>query len=183
MYSQMGKAEFDSMANLKVLNEYHTMGVTLEKYKKTVNYKNFFKVTTTGKDREGKEYINSIEAYNYNIFAVQHHPEKTAYDLRLVDAAASSIQSNMVSKGLGNALIYYASQSEDIRKELTGNVKLMFELAKSEGKEDIIVFNYLNRISKLTDNSSKDMKEIEKLIGQSDSQNKYSEFKLRIIQP
>ena len=39
----------------------------------------------TNKDREGLEFISTVEAYKYSIYATQWHPEKNVYEWQKVD--------------------------------------------------------------------------------------------------
>lgn len=133
MYKFFTAREFEYMGSLNTLNENHIEAISLDAYSNSKYLKGFFKVTSTAFDKNGVEYINSIEAFDYPIFATQHHPEKTIFDINPTDAAASSIQSLMISRALGNSFIYLASQNN-----------------KSSELEKTIVYNYLNDFWKIS---------------------------------
>lgn len=128
MYSFFSDVEYNILQSEAVLNEHHFNGVTQEIYNNSKYLKHFFNILTKTKDTNGVEYINSIEAKNYNIFATQHHPEKTVYDTRELDIAASSFSSMLISKALGSNFISFARQTEDL------NIK-----------EKVDLINYLKR--------------------------------------
>jgi gamma-glutamyl hydrolase len=115
MFRYFSKFEFEAMRQ-KVFNEHHVWGISPSVYPNSTVLKDFFTITTTSVDKNGKEYINSIEAKNYPIFATQHHPEKTSYDMIQDDVAASSLQALFVSRALGNAFMFYAKQAETLAK-------------------------------------------------------------------
>ena len=115
MFKYFTNFEFEAMKQ-RVHNEHHVWGISPNVYTDSKVLKEFFIITSTAVDKNGKEYINSIEAKNYPIFATQHHPEKTAYDLIPDDVAASSLQALFVSRALGNAFMFYAKQSNSLSK-------------------------------------------------------------------
>ncbi|KAL0482619.1 gamma-glutamyl hydrolase [Acrasis kona] len=54
---------------------FHHLGVSRETYKKYPAADAFFRILSTNKDRQGKEFISIVEAKNYPIYGVQFHPE------------------------------------------------------------------------------------------------------------
>ncbi len=59
--------------------QFHNWGVTADDFIKYPNVRKFFKITAYGHDIDGKEFINSYEAKDYPIYAVQFHPEMVPY--------------------------------------------------------------------------------------------------------
>ncbi|GER29151.1 gamma-glutamyl hydrolase [Striga asiatica] len=58
----------------------HHYGISPNKFQKSVKLRNFFKILTTSTDRQGKEYVSTIQARKYPVTAVQWHPEKNAFE-------------------------------------------------------------------------------------------------------
>ena len=155
LYSKFTKNDFINISNKKVLNENHFRGISQEFYNYSKYIKLFFKVLTKNTDDENKEYIESIEAFDYNIFGTQSHPEKTTYDTKLKDAAASSISSISISRIFSTTFIEKASLSI-----INKNIK----------EENI--FEYL-RFKKIEENLSNLF----------NIKSKYNSFELRQINP
>jgi gamma-glutamyl hydrolase len=57
----------------------HQKGISQFKFYNNSHLNNTFIITSLGVDSQGKEFINSIENYNKNIFGVQFHPEMIPY--------------------------------------------------------------------------------------------------------
>ena len=49
---------------------------------------NFYNILSTNKDRQGVEFVSSIEAKNYPIYGTQWHPEKPSYEWKEFDNGA-----------------------------------------------------------------------------------------------
>merc|ERR1712179_818392 len=64
----------------KVTYNHHNWGVTRETYEKYPALKRFFKILSVNNDESGKEFISTVEARNYPIYAVQWHPEKNNFE-------------------------------------------------------------------------------------------------------
>lgn len=60
----------------KVNYHYHKYGITVEEFFSHDNLKENYVISSIGKDRENKEFINSVYHKNYPIHAVQYHPER-----------------------------------------------------------------------------------------------------------
>lgn len=56
----------------------------------------FFNVLSVNKDRAGKEFISTIEAKRYPIFASQWHPEKVSFEWlpKNINHSADSVRAN-----------------------------------------------------------------------------------------
>lgn len=69
----------EALATEPLTDNSHTWSVTTETYNTLEELKKFYKVISTNSD--GKiEFISTMEAYDYPIYAVQWHPEKNAYE-------------------------------------------------------------------------------------------------------
>ncbi|KAH3744231.1 Gamma-glutamyl hydrolase A [Pelomyxa schiedti] len=57
----------------------HHDGVTPDGYNGNPNIQNVFNVLSTNKDRQGKEFLSTLEGKNMPLFGVQWHPERTQF--------------------------------------------------------------------------------------------------------
>ncbi|GJP61329.1 hypothetical protein CLOP_g18500, partial [Closterium sp. NIES-67] len=64
----------------KITMENHEDGTTVERFLSNDHLREFFHILTTSIDRNGTEYVTTIEARNYPIYGTQWHPEKTAFE-------------------------------------------------------------------------------------------------------
>ncbi|CAI5986496.1 unnamed protein product [Closterium sp. NIES-64] len=55
-------------------------GTTVGRFLSNKRLKEFFHILTTSVDRNGTEYVTTIEARDYPIYGTQWHPEKTAFE-------------------------------------------------------------------------------------------------------
>ena len=58
----------------------HHYGIWTDHFKSTESLSSFFNVLSTNVDRNGDEFVSTIEAYKYPIFGSQWHPEKNNFE-------------------------------------------------------------------------------------------------------
>lgn len=63
------------MSTKRYLIHNHKYGLSLFKYNNNRKIKRFYKCLSINRDRNGKEFINIIEAYKYPFYGLQFHPE------------------------------------------------------------------------------------------------------------
>ncbi|KAK9816035.1 hypothetical protein WJX74_001849 [Apatococcus lobatus] len=66
--------------DLPITMQNHHFGVTLESFRDSQKLTSFFDLLSTAKDRQGKEYVNTIEGKKYPFSGCEWHPEKNAYE-------------------------------------------------------------------------------------------------------
>lgn len=54
----------------------HMMGISPKKFKQSKLLNNFYKIISTNYDRQGKEFVSTIEGRQYPFYGVQWHPER-----------------------------------------------------------------------------------------------------------
>ena len=80
MFKFFSEKDFYSLKNFNSTVHFHNYSISEDSYDKYPLLKKFFKITTFGKNHDGRISIESIEAYNYPIYGVQFHPEKVPFD-------------------------------------------------------------------------------------------------------
>lgn len=61
------------------LNNHH-YGIFPEHFHSTPSLESFYSVLSTNRDRQGVEFVSTVEAYKYPIYGSQWHPEKNTYE-------------------------------------------------------------------------------------------------------
>ena len=65
-----------ALKNKNVTMNNHHYGIWTEHFQNTPSLTNFYNILSNNKDRNGNEFVSTIEAKNYPIFGSQWHPEK-----------------------------------------------------------------------------------------------------------
>jgi len=102
MFSDLTKEDLNKIETMNLLAEFHQRGVGFDEYIKYPKLKEFFKVTSFGKDLDNKIYINSVEAKNYPFYGVQFHPEMVGYTNVNRKGVPDSIEAVRISQILSN---------------------------------------------------------------------------------
>lgn len=70
----------DILATQPVTFNAHHAGIETTKFFKTESLSSFYRVTSTNVDRNGREFVSTMEAYKYPFFGAQWHPEKNNFE-------------------------------------------------------------------------------------------------------
>ena len=76
MFSETTPELLVSLANNNLTSNEHTSGVTVDEFQRNYALANFYNVLSVNRDQNGLEFVSTMEAVNYPIYAVQWHPEK-----------------------------------------------------------------------------------------------------------
>ncbi|XP_060083766.1 gamma-glutamyl hydrolase-like [Ylistrum balloti] len=136
-----------ALANENVTSNLHDYGLTPQNFSENCLLNTFYCVMSTNFDRNGKEYISSMEAVNYPFYGVQFHPEKNVYnwDLHFVnnhDAHAIQVAHYFADFFLAEARQSYHSfptVNEEVRA-LIDNHQPVF--SEDDTFQDIYYFNF-----------------------------------------
>ncbi|XP_072323778.1 gamma-glutamyl hydrolase isoform X1 [Scyliorhinus torazame] len=58
----------------------HRWSISVKNFTSNTELKNFYKILSTNMDSKGIEFVSTIEAHSYPIYAVQWHPEKNLFE-------------------------------------------------------------------------------------------------------
>lgn len=137
-----GKAPEDIMKILStedVTHNHHIRCMTPSVFQENPNMKKHFKILSTNKDRNGKEFISIIEGIRYPFFGLQWHPEKVAYEF-LPDQDIPHFHSAIrASQYIGNTFVELCRKNKHY---------LPYDTLK-----DMVIANYCPRHTSLTGNS------------------------------
>uniref|UniRef100_A0A3Q3XF98 folate gamma-glutamyl hydrolase n=1 Tax=Mola mola TaxID=94237 RepID=A0A3Q3XF98_MOLML len=68
-----------SLAEENITLNFHSWSLSVQNYSRNAKLKRFYKVLSTNNDGK-REFISTMEAYRYPFYAVQWHPEKSAFE-------------------------------------------------------------------------------------------------------
>lgn len=71
---------YDILASQNVTFNSHHEGIYPAHFSSNSALSSFYSVLSTNKDRKGKPFVSTIEAFDYPVYGVQWHPEKNRYE-------------------------------------------------------------------------------------------------------
>lgn len=80
MFSNAPDRIIDILANENVTMNNHHYGIWTDHFESTSSLSSFFNVLSTNKDRNGDEFVSTMEAFKYPIYGSQWHPEKNSFE-------------------------------------------------------------------------------------------------------
>ncbi|CAL9187721.1 unnamed protein product [Musa hybrid cultivar] len=90
----------------------HKYGLSPKRLQDNVALSSFFRILTTSKDENGKDYVSTAQAYNYPVTGFQWHPEKNAFEwgLSMIPHSEDAVR---VTQHVANYLISEARKSSN----------------------------------------------------------------------
>ncbi|XP_060766751.1 zgc:171566 [Neoarius graeffei] len=79
LFKSFPKDLLNSLASENITSNFHSWSMSTQNFTRNVKLKRFYKVLTTNTDGR-KEFISTMEAYQYPFYAVQWHPEKSPFE-------------------------------------------------------------------------------------------------------
>ncbi|XP_031133126.2 zgc:171566 [Sander lucioperca] len=79
LFRSFPKDLLQSLAEENVTSNFHRWSLSMQNYSRNAKLKRFYKVLSTNNDGK-KEFISTMEAYRYPLYAVQWHPEKSPFE-------------------------------------------------------------------------------------------------------
>ncbi len=76
----------NTLENANITMNNHHQGITPSHFLENEKLTDFFYITSTNLDRQGRQFVSTIESKNYPIYGVQYHPEKNNFEYGLMDA-------------------------------------------------------------------------------------------------
>ena len=78
IYSRMPERTRNNLSHDKSMYFNHKYSIDYKKFMESDFLKEFFEVLSLSQDREGKEFVSSVEAKEYPFYGMQFHPEKNS---------------------------------------------------------------------------------------------------------
>ena len=71
---------YDILATQNVTMNNHHYGIYTQHFKDTESLSSFYDLLSTNVDRQGVEFVSTMEAFKYPIYGTQWHPEKNSFE-------------------------------------------------------------------------------------------------------
>ncbi|CAH1792999.1 unnamed protein product [Owenia fusiformis] len=112
LYRNIDDATLKFLTKEETTPNFHNWCLTPENFNLTPALKSFYRVISTNKDRKGKEYISTMEAYNYPFYGTQWHPEKNNFAWTPSFNVDHSIDGVKVGQYMANFFVNEARKSQ-----------------------------------------------------------------------
>ena len=86
----------------------HKYSLLFSKFQTNPKLKSFFKVLSTSKDRNGLDFVSTMEGIRYPMFATQWHPEKNSFEWTLTEDIPHEEMSIKVTQYMSNFFVNQA---------------------------------------------------------------------------
>ncbi|XP_036623791.1 gamma-glutamyl hydrolase [Trichosurus vulpecula] len=132
MFQNLPKDLLDAFATEPLTSNFHRWSLSLKNFTMNKKLREFYKVLSTN-TYEDIEFISTVEAYDYPIYGVQWHPEKSAFEWKNLTGIVHSPLAIKTSFYMAYFFVnearkshhYFASEAEEA-KELIYNYNPVF---------------------------------------------------------
>ncbi|KAL9957118.1 hypothetical protein ACROYT_G038720 [Oculina patagonica] len=111
----LGSAPDQIITYLKTLNvtfNHHQECISTDTYDSNEKLHKFYRRLSTNRDKEGKkEFVSTIEAYDYPFYGAQWHPEKNSFEWTSAEAINHSKEAVLVTQYVANFFVDQARLS------------------------------------------------------------------------
>jgi len=108
----LGSAPEEIITYLKTQNvtfNHHRECVSIDTYHSNEALHKFYRLLSTNRDKEGiKEFVSTVEAYDYPFYGVQWHPEKNSFEWTSLEAISHSKEAVMVTQYVADFFVNQA---------------------------------------------------------------------------
>ncbi|XP_051878631.1 gamma-glutamyl hydrolase-like [Pristis pectinata] len=80
MFKNFPKDLLQSLQTKPLTGNYHNWSISRKNFTNNEKLKNFYRILSTNMDSQQIEFVSTMEAYRYPIYAVQWHPERSPYE-------------------------------------------------------------------------------------------------------
>lgn len=110
----LGSAPENIITYLKTDNvtyNHHRECISTETYSQDEQLKKFYNCLSTNRGKKGKEFVSTIEAYDYPFYGTQWHPEKNSFEWTLHEAINHSEEAVAVTQYVADFFVNQARLS------------------------------------------------------------------------
>ncbi|XP_059502321.1 gamma-glutamyl hydrolase-like [Stegostoma tigrinum] len=80
MFKNFPKNLLQALQIQPLTGHYHNWSISVKNFTNNKKLNNFYKILTTNMDNQSVEFVSTLEAIKYPIYAVQWHPERSPYE-------------------------------------------------------------------------------------------------------
>ncbi|XP_031575257.1 gamma-glutamyl hydrolase-like [Actinia tenebrosa] len=117
------------MENTPFAYNNHDKGISPQTYRKIKGLYSLFRITTTSYDREGVEFISTLEGRRYPFFLLHWHPSKAQFEWSRVLNIFHSAKAVAISQSLINGFVNLASLNDH-------------KFASIQEEDDALIYKY-----------------------------------------
>lgn len=110
LFSGLSSEEMKRFEEPLTFNNHH-FAITVNTFLSNLKLHNFFNILSTSKDRNGIEFVSSMEAVRYPFYGVQWHPEKSGFEWNEEQAISHSQHAVWAMQTLADFFINEARRS------------------------------------------------------------------------
>lgn len=146
LFGNLPEDVFNYLSKKNVTENFHHFGITPTTFEQTYSLRSMFKVLSTNVDRNGKEFVSTIEGIDLPIYGTQWHPEKPNFTWNTKYHINHGPEAIRVAQYMANFFVNearksthkFSSEKEEI-DALIENYQPVFD--KDYTFEDIYYFN------------------------------------------
>lgn len=112
VYNSIDKDLLEYIENEEVLFFSHNYALDIERFYENKILRDFFFITSTVQNHEGKKYISSIEGKNFPIYGIQYHPEKSPFEWNESLNISRDPKAIRLSQNYGNFIVNEAKKND-----------------------------------------------------------------------
>eukprot|EP01112_Ceratiomyxa_fruticulosa_P000019 TRINITY_DN0_c2_g1_i3.p1 TRINITY_DN0_c2_g1~~TRINITY_DN0_c2_g1_i3.p1 ORF type:complete len:317 (-),score=54.86 TRINITY_DN0_c2_g1_i3:74-1024(-) len=105
MFSNAPNGIYNALATQPITMNNHQYGVSPQTFAATPSLFNFFDVLSSNVDRNGREFLSTLESKKYPIYATQWHPEKPLYEWNIHEVINHSTDSILANQYTSNFFV------------------------------------------------------------------------------
>jgi gamma-glutamyl hydrolase len=141
LFREWSDSQLYNLGNKPTTMHWHHLGISVEDFSSNEEIKNTLRITTLGKDSDGKIFVATYEGIKYPIYSPQFHPEKVPYDKIEGHNTPRTLEAIQISQNFGNFFIEEArkSPSKNIDKRLIFDSSENYNLFTKKGTEHLLI--------------------------------------------
>ncbi|XP_067673156.1 gamma-glutamyl hydrolase A-like [Haliotis asinina] len=137
----------NTLSKEKVTPNFHHWGVMEKTFSTTPSLHDFYRVMSTNKDRAGKVFVSTMEAFKYPFYATQWHPEDINYGWNPNSDIDHTPEAILVTQYFANFFVNEARKSRhrfpDVASESAAVMENYTPLFVTDGSfTDLYIFNF-----------------------------------------
>lgn len=113
MFGQASEGVIETLRTKPITINAHIFSLPTNHFMDNHLLRDFYRVISTNKDREGIDFVSTFEARNYPMYALQWHPEKLLYVWNPMMVADHSLDSIRVAQYVANFFVSEARKNSN----------------------------------------------------------------------
>ncbi|XP_002166220.1 gamma-glutamyl hydrolase A [Hydra vulgaris] len=129
LFKDMSKELMQSLLFDNITLNMHKMGVSIKTFQNNEKLKKMFQILSTNLDRDGREFVSTVEGIKYPFYGTQWHPEKNIFEWTPFQAINHGPTAVKVTQHFANFFVNEARRNKN-------------KFASEEELESLLIMNY-----------------------------------------